>query len=226
MTSVTIPNSVTSIGTGAFGGCSALESIIVEEGNTIYDSRENCNAIVETATNTLIAGFKNTVIPYSVTSIGDWAFSGCSSLTSVTIPNSITSIGEGAFSYCDGLESIIVEEGNTICDSRENCNAIIETATNTLVYGCKNTVIPNSVTSIGDGAFSFCSGLTSITIPNSVTSIGEAAFQYCTGLTSVTIGNSVTNIGDYAFFGCTGLTSISIPNSVTGISTGAFRNCI
>ena len=126
-------------------------------------------------------------VTYNVTRIGDLAFSSCSGLTSVTIPNSVTSIGSSAFSGCSGLTSIVVENGNSVYDSRNNCNAIIETATNTLIAGCQNTIIPNSVTSIGEYAFYYCSGLTSVTIPNSVTSIGERAFYECSSLTSVTI---------------------------------------
>ena len=112
-------------------------------------------------------------IPNSVTSIGQRAFHYCSSLTSITIPNSVTSIGQQAFYACSSLTSIVVERGNAVYDSRNNCNAIIETSTNTLIAGCKNTIIPNSVTSIGDLAFAHLTSLTSITIPNSVTSIGE-----------------------------------------------------
>ena len=162
---------------------------------------------------------------YSVTTIGSYAFSGCTGLTSVTIPNSVTTIGNSAFNYCSGLTSMVVECGNTKYDSRNNCNAIIETATNALICGCKNTIIPGSVTTIGSYAFYRCSGLTSVTIPNSVTTIGEWAFRDCTGLTSVTIPNSVTTIGGYAFAWCTGLTSVTIPNSVTTIGGWAFYNC-
>ena len=131
------------------------------------------------------SGLTSVTIPNSVTSIGVAAFSGCSGLISVTIGSGVTSIGESAFSSCSGLTSIVVESGNTTYDSRENCNAIIETASNTLLYGCKNTVIPNSVTSIGWSAFSGCSGLTSVTIPNSVTSIDRYAFGGCSGLKDV-----------------------------------------
>ena len=182
-----------------------MTSLKVEEGNPKYDSRNNCNAIIESSTNTLIAGCKTTTIPNSVTSIGDKAFFLCSGLTSVTIGNSVTSIGEEAFFGCSGLTSLKVEEGNPKYDSRNNCNAIIESSINTLIAGCKSTTIPNGVTSIGRSAFSGCRGLTSITIPNSVTRIGDKAFYSCSGLTSVTIPNSVTSIGNAAFYGCTNL---------------------
>ena len=235
LASITIPNSVTSIGDRAFSECKGLTSIVVESGNTKYDSRENCNAIIETASNTLLNGCKNTVIPNSVTTIGVEAFYGCSGLTTVTIPNSVTRIGDDAFRDCSGLTSIVVESGNTTYDSRENCNAIIETASNTLLYGCKNTVIPNSVTSIGNYAFNYCSGLASITIPNSVTSISGRAFSGCSGLSSIVVesGNTtydsrencnaiIETASNTLVAGCK---TTTIPNSVTSIGDYAFYNC-
>ena len=164
-------------------------------------------------------------IPSSVTSIGRMAFLGCTSLTSVEIPSSVTSIGSDAFNKCTSLTSITVDPDNATYDSRDNCNAIIQTSDNTLIAGCQSTIIPSSVTSIGSDAFSFCTSLTSIEIPSSVTSIGSEAFNYCTSLTSIEIPSSVTSIGDYAFRSCTSLTSIEIPSSVTRIYDYAFEGC-
>ena len=155
------------------------------------------------------------IIPNSVTRIGYYAFWRCSGLTSVTIPNSVTSIGGSAFYHCSGLTSIIIP--NSVTSIREsvfgNCS------------GLTSIIIPNSVTSIGKSAFENCSGLTSIIIPNSVTKIGGSAFYHCSRLTSITIPNSVTSIGESAFENCSGLTSVTIGNSVTSIGKEAFSNC-
>ena len=343
--SVTIPSSVTyngvqysvtSIGYYAFGECSGLTSINVDTDNPKYDSRNNCNAIVETASNTLIAGCMNTVIPNNVWSIGDYAFSGCSGLTSIDIPNSVTSIGNSAFSGCSGLTSIDipnsvtnigdyafyeciglitvaipnsvktigarafygcsglesidiadgveeisyeafsnctnltsvfipssvrvidkliydeinfddfsfevisktncfsgcenlvsikVDDSNPYYDSHDNCNAIIEKSTKTLITGCCNTIIPSDVKAIGGEAFFCCVNLESIAIPNSVTNIGPRAFTGCTGLNSISLSNSLDSIGPLAFGSCKKLEAITIPSSVKRIGFRAFRSC-
>ncbi|MBQ7714831.1 MAG: leucine-rich repeat protein [Clostridia bacterium] len=165
-------------------------------------------------------------ITQGVTSIGVDAFYGCETLTSVAIPESVGSIGRLAFYGCTDLESITIDPANTVYHTSDNC--IIETETNTLIKGCKNSVIPSdgSVTSIEECAFSHCSGLTSITIPDRVTSIGVAAFDGCSDLTSVTIPDSVTTISGYTFFGCSSLDNVVIPESVESIENWAFYNCI
>ena len=225
LNSVTIPKNVISIEGYAFYNCSNLISVIVEEGNTMYDSRNECNAIIETKSNTLIVGCRNTIIPNTVKSIGYGAFFGCSGLTSITIPESVTDLGGWAFSDCQDLISIIVEKGNKTFDSRNNCNAIIETKSNTLVQGCKCTIIPNTVTSIGGSAFQYCYDLTSITIPNSVKKIESNAFSGCSGLTSLTIPESVTSIGEDAFSYCLKLNEIVFSSSVITLGKGCFGQC-
>ena len=219
--SISIPYSVTSIGDNAFCACSGLTSITVDEKNTKYDNRNNCNAIIEKESNTLIVGCRNTIISNSVTSIEGSAFYGCSNLASITIPESVTNIKYYAFAGCSNLSSIIVEKGNKKYDSRNDCNAIIEKESNTLIAGCMNTIIPNSVTSIGKGAFASCSNLTFIIIPNSVTSIGESAFENCSGLTSITCELETPPVcKDFVFDGVNESILVNVPaNSIEAYKT-------
>ena len=292
-----IPEGIASIESEAFGGCYRLtelylpqsvasieqdefrwpfihcnlKKIIVAEGNPVYDSRHNCNAIIRTQDSTLILGSSNTVFPVGVTRIGGGAFVGCikedmiipegitsiedwafgpSGLKAIFIPASVTEIGEYTFGNLGGalpLVSITVDEANEVYDSRNNCNAIIETATNTLVRGSSSTVIPDGIERIGrfafygtelksiiipegvveikSNAFSCCDSLTSITIPESMTRIGNGAFNACNNLTSITIPRNVSEIGASAFFGCKNLTAITISKGVGKIGNQAFTYC-
>ena len=205
ITSLTIPNSVTSIGAYAFYGCTGLTSLTIPNSVTSIGAYafEGCT------------GLTSLTIPNGVTSIGAYAFEGCTGLTSLTIPNGVTSIGARAFEGCTGLTSLTIPNSVTSIGAYafKGCT------------GATSLTIPNGVTSIGARAFEGCTGLTSLTIPNSVTSIGSGAFSYCSGLTSVTIGNSVTSIDKSTFYDCTGLTSLTIPNSLTFIGENAFHNC-
>ena len=234
LTQVTIPKSVVSIGSGAFSGCTGVESVTVAEGNTVYHSENNC--IIETGTNTLIAGFANSIIPSYVTIIGSSAFDNCTGLTQVTFAegSQLESIGDYAFKGCTGLTSITIPESVTSIgsDAFYNCTNIqmATIPTTAISYIPKNnlkTVVINGGTSIGYEAFKDCTGLKAITIPNSVTSIGDWAFRYCTGLTQVTFaeGSKLESIGYEAFYNCTGLASITIPESVVSIGYQAFYGC-
>ena len=208
-----IPNSVTGIGDAAFSSCKSLQSITIPNSVTkIGDAAfGSCKSL------------QSVTIPNSVTSIGDEAFSNCESLQSITIPNSVRNIGNNAFRGCNICFFICNStyfQNDDVCLFNKDKTAIVST-----IKDCVNYIIPNSVTGIGDAAFSSCKSLQSITIPNSVTKIGDAAFGSCKSLQSVTIPNSVTSIGDYAFYRCYSLQSVTIPNSVTKIGNRAFWEC-
>ena len=278
---ITIPASVRYIGIVAFNSCARLSKITVDKNNKIYDSRENCNAIIETKTNKLVMGCKGSKIPKNVKYIGAcafknvsdlksitipgniisigvrafencWclkkviikkglktieygAFSACTNLASINMPESVIRIGKSAFFYCESLvsvkiprnvsymgvnpfedchniASINVNSKNKLYDSRNNCNAIIETKTNKLIVGCKNTTIPNNVEAIGELAFSGCEHLKSLILPESLVTINDEAFFFCKSLTSIKIPRNVSMIGVNPFFKCNKLVSIVVDN--------------
>ena len=236
LTAITIPNSVTSLGERCFKGCSSLTAITIPNSVTSVGNEcfQNCSSLTAiTIPNSVkslgdycfrgCSSLTSITIPNSVKSLGDYCFMGCSRLASITIPNSVTSLGTGCFSGCSSIERMMVDAANPVYDSREDCNAIIHTSTNELIAGCKNSQIPNSVTSLENGCFAHCSSLTAITIPNSVKSLGDYCFFQCSSLTSITIPNTVKSLGDECFEGCSSLTSIyMLPSTPPSTGYGIF----
>ena len=226
-TSVVIPSSVRKMGESynrnPFIGCPNIQSITVEAGNEVFDSRENCNAIIEKASNTIFTGCSNTVIPRSVKAIADYAYYGCIGLTALMIPSNIESIASRSFAMCSNLATIQVELDNPVYDSRIGCNAIVEKATNKLVLGCKNTFVPTSVTTIGEYSF-YGSGIAAINIPDNVKVIERDAFMSCEALSSVRLPSELTEIGMSVFYGCSSLKTLDIPETVTAIGSCAFQS--
>lgn len=208
LTAIHIPANVDTIALGVFMGCSNLNSITIDSANRSYESPGNANAIIDKATMTLLEGCNNTVIPEGVKRIWDNAFIGRAHLKSITIPASVRYIGRDSFSDCDSLGEIKVDADNATFDSRNNCNAIIESATNTLVAGCGKTVIPEGIETIGDSAFASVNTLTHVTIPKSVTEIEMLAFARCENLSTVNLQKGIQTIGYGAFTECVGLTNL------------------
>ena len=317
LTEIHIPSLVTNIGLMAFSWCTGLQHIVVDENNSTYDSRDNCNAIIKTSNNEMIAASVNTVIPNSVERlgrdlfngfswmtqinlpnslvyIGEYAFCNCSGLTSIDIPNTVTEIASCAFDGCSGLTDIVippsvktiaahafrdcigltsinipasvtsiggniithcnnitcitVDPANRVYDSRNNCNAIIETSSGKLKVGCNNSTIPENVywidmmafigcnkmthielpstlTYIAADAFNGCSGLTEIYIPASVGGISLEAFRNCTGLKKIWLNEGLRFLEDFVFFNCSGVESITLPSTLTSIGDYCFDDC-
>ena len=211
LTSIIIPASVNQIGDDAFYGCTNMISISIPDQVTEIGSYafSGCESLTKIR------------IPDQVTTIGADAFSGCGSLTEIHIPDSVMKIERQAFGRCCNLKSIVVSEGNKVYDSRDNCNAIIETSTSKIIRGCENTIIPSSVTAIDEYAFTSAIGLKEINL-DSITDIGRDAFEGCTGLTSIKIPKSVTKIEKGTFKSCRGLVEVIIPDSVEFVGDYAF----
>ena len=230
LTTITFPEDITSVGKSAFRYCSGLTSFVWNAEHCAdfnYDYENEDFGLFGDSYEGNIPNITSVVFGDKVEHIPANLCYCLDDLTSIVIPRSVVSIGDSFFpDDVTNLVSIVVENGNAKYDSRENCNALIETATNTLIRGCKNTIIPNTITTLANGALRSCSSLTSITIPNSVTTLGRSVFSLCDSLSSITIPNSVTSIGEYAFWNCLELTSATIGSNVDSIGDHAFEYCI
>lgn len=215
LTSIEIGKNVTSIGNDSFGYCTALTSIKVSEDNPIYDSRDNCNAIIRTSDNTLLYGCLNSFIPDGIVKIQSSAFSHLKIEGDFVVPESVTSIGDEAFCYCTELTSIKLPSK-------------LSSFGHTVFWGCskiKSISIPEGVKEIGEYSFCECRGLEKVSLPTTIKTIGFVAFQHCTNLTDINLPNGIESIGNSAFYSCESLTEIELPSSITSIGNGAFEYC-
>lgn len=226
-----IPSTVKRIGKGAFAGCNRRNHLVVESGNTVYTSTDGSgnelDAIIERSTGKLVLACKNTAVLTGLTEYGDYAFAGVYTTknTTLEIPAEITTIGTATFLGCSGLRYFSVAAGNTVYDSRNNCAAVIETATNTLIAGCNYTVIPADVPVIGPLAFAGMT-MSAMDITEGVTTIGEKAFVSCASMKSLTLPSTVKTIGADAFYGASKLTSVTIQATTPPViaNSTAFSN--
>lgn len=247
---IRIPASVIDLSTSAYNYCSSVRSIVVDEDNPMYDSRNDCNAVIISSRNVLMKGCQTTIIPDEVkiidhdafkgmfngseyvnieipegiTFLGMYSYADCPSIRSIKIPSTVTNIDYGAFAGCSGLSSIEVSSENKIYDSRNGCNAIIRTSDNSLISGCKNTVIPQDVVHIEGPAFS-ATVIENIEIPEGIVSIGQNAFSACRQLKSISIPESVVTIQGYAFHFCLNLKSVTIKGKLKILGEAAFADC-
>jgi len=204
-----------SVGYSAFSNLNNIESIELPDSVITIDSYAFSNCL----------NLKQINLPNNLNTLKSGVFSNCKSLKSINVPSSVTTILDYVFSGCDSLESIIVAKGNSKYDSRNNCNAIIEKSSNKLIAGCKNTIIPDTVKSIGFMAFYNIDSLVSIEIPSSIEVIGKEAFSGCDNLKNVTINSGVKEINSLAFCDCISLKNITIPNTVLTMGKNIFQGC-
>ena len=215
LTSIQLPPQLAEINSNAFRSCIRL---------TALDIPGSVKTINEFA---FYGCFALTTVTFGegLETIGDKAFNGCSGLLRVDLPASLTSLAVTSFQSCPAIAAITVAPGNTVYDSREDCNAVVKTANNQLVMGCQNTTFPETVTTIGPCAFFGCKKLTAITIPEGITAIGSSAFQGCTKLTSAVLPATLTSLGNSAFYGCTNLTDVRLAEGLNNIESYAFYSC-